>query len=79
MNRVEEIRQKASGSTFLEISKKSFGELEIVLPASNVLEMFNRVNILYIKQIETFTKKINKLMQARERLLPKLLNGEIEI
>lgn len=77
MNRVEEIRQKASGSTFLEISKKSFRELEIVLPDSNVLDMFNKVVIPYVKQIEFSTKKINQLLQARERLLPKLMNGEI--
>lgn len=39
--------------------------MEIVLPDSNVLEMFNRVNILYIKQIETFAK--NKTINAGKR------------
>ena len=79
MNRVEEIRQKASGSTFLEISKKSFRELEIVLPDSHVLEMFNKVIIPYIKQIEVSVKKMSQLLQARERILPKLMSREIEI
>ena len=79
MNRVEEIRQKASGSTFLEISKKSFRELKIVLPDSNVLEMFSKVIISYIKQIEISVKKMSQLLQARERLLPKLMSREIEI
>ena len=79
MNRVEEIRQKASGSTFLEISKKSFREFKIILPDTNLLEMFNKVIILYIKQIEISVKKMSQLLQVRERLLPKLMSREIEI
>ncbi|MBD5358296.1 MAG: restriction endonuclease subunit S [Lachnospiraceae bacterium] len=79
MYRVEEIRQKASGSTFLEISKKSFRELEIVLPDSNTLEMFNKVIPPLIKQIEISVKRMSQLSQARDRLLPKLMNGEIKM
>lgn len=79
MNRTEEIRQKASGSTFLEISKKSFREFEIILPASNALEIFNKVITTYIKQMEISAKKMSQLWQARERLLPKLMCGKIKI
>ncbi len=43
MNRVDEIRAKASGSTFLEISKKSFRGLKIIVPEAHILTQFNNI------------------------------------
>ena len=79
MNRVEEIRGKASGSTFLEIGKKNFRELHVLLPTDSVLDDFtNRIQPIFQK-IELLTKSIAILQEARDRLLPKLMNGELEV
>ena len=79
MNRVDEIRAKASGSTFLEISKKNFRGLRIVLPTDSVLDAFTKLIFPMVRQMETLTKSIATLQEARDRLLPKLMNGEIEV
>ena len=79
MNRVDEIRGTASGSTFLEISKKNFRGLRIVLPTDSVLDEFTKLVFPMVRQMETLTKSIATLQEARDRLLPKLMNGEIEV
>ena len=79
MNRVNEIRAKASGSTFLEISKKSFRGLKIIVPEAHILTQFNNIVRPMIRQMEILTKTIAKLREARDRLLPKLMSGEIEV
>ena len=51
-SRVEEIRQKAGGSTYLEISKTVFRELKIILPKDEVLAEYQKnVHDIYIKYI----------------------------
>lgn len=77
--RVDEIRAKASGSTFLEISKKTFRKLRIILPSEYVLDEFTKQIHHMIQKMEVLTKSILKLQEARDRLLPKLMNGEIEV
>lgn len=77
--RVDEIRAKASGSTFLEISKKTFRKLRIILPSEYVLDEFTKQIHHMIQKMEVLTKSISKLQEARDRLLSKLMSGEIEI
>jgi len=79
MNRVDEIRAKASGSTFLEISKKSFRGLRVFLPTDDVLDAFTKLVCPMVQQMEILTKSIATLQEARDRLLPKLMSGEIEV
>lgn len=79
MNRVDEIRAKASGSTFLEISKKNFKGLKITIPPDHLLDAFSKIVHPLIRQMEVLIKSIAKLQEARDRLLPKLMSGEIEV
>lgn len=79
MNRVDEIRAKASGSTFLEISKKNFKGLKITIPPACLLDAFCKIVHPLIRQMEALTKSIAKLQEAHDRLLPKLMSGEIEV
>lgn len=79
MNRVDEIKAKASGATFLEIGKKIFKDLKIKIPPTYILDAFSKIVQPLIRQMELLTKSIAKLQEARDRLLPKLMNGEIEV
>jgi type I restriction enzyme S subunit len=79
INRVGEIRQKATGSTFLEISKKTFRNMEIIVPDSGVLNQYNAMIHPMINMMEKIAKSIRQLTEARDRLLPKLMSGEIEV
>ena len=79
MNRVDEIRAKAGGSTFLEISKKNFRGLRVILPTDDVLDAFTKLVHPMVQQMEIRTKSIATLQEARDCLLPKLMSGELEV
>lgn len=73
---IEEIINLASGSTFLEISKSDFRNLDIIIPE-------NEINTKFIKAIEpifdlirTKTKETQKLTELKELLLSKLATVE---
>ena len=79
MNRVDEIRTKAGGSTYLEIRKSVFRDLDIVIPTNNLLVTFQRQAHKILESTRTIAHQINLLTEARDRLLPKLMNGEFEV
>ena len=79
MNRVEEIRQKAGGSTYLEISKSVFRDFDIVLPSCMVLETFQEQSHKMLDCMRQIAKQLRLLTEARDRLLPKLMSGAIEL
>ena len=79
LNRVDEIRGKAGGSTYLEISKKTFRDFEIVVPDIQVLTLFQTTTEKFIERMRILSKQILELQQARDRLLPKLMSGEVEV
>ena len=79
MERVDEIKGKATGSTFLEISKRTFRDMEIIVPNNELLLRFTTIIDPIIKEQRTLTKIIAHLQQARDRLLPKLMSGELEV
>ena len=78
-SRVEEIRQKAGGSTYLEISKTVFRELKIILPKDEVLTEYQKNVHDIFDEIYCRTEMIKNLVDMRNRLLPKLMSGEVEV
>ena len=79
MCRVDEIKGKATGSTFLEITKREFRNMEIVEPSESLLKNFSKIIEPIVNKIRTVKKEIVGLTQSRDRLLPKLMNNEIEV
>ena len=78
-SRVEEIRQKAGGSTYLEISKTVFRELKIILPKDEVLAEYQKNVHDIFDEIYCRTEMIKSLVDMRNRLLPRLMSGEVEV
>ncbi len=79
-NRKEEIIGNANGSTFLEISKGKFRQMKIKLPQDEkVLIDFEQEFEITFNFIENLLKQNTKLREARDILLPKLMNGQIEV
>lgn len=76
---MDDIKQRASGTTFAEISKKNFRIIPVLVPNEEVLNIYSRmVDELY----DNITKSISEsatLAQLRDILLPKLLSGEIDL
>jgi len=79
-SRKEEIIGNANGSTFLEISKTKFRQMKVKFPAdeSVLVEFESEFEGIFIF-IENLLKQNNKLREARDILLPRLMNGQIEV
>lgn len=79
MNRKDEIRQKAGGSTYLEINKATFRKFVILKPKDSILVEFQNTTYPMFKRIRSLKKQCDLLQQARDKLLPKLMSGELEV
>ena len=69
----------ATGSTFLEIIKSVFKEIEVVVPTNKVLQEFDKEVLPIFSKIENLQKQISTLRQMRDRLLPRLLSGKLPV
>lgn len=79
MSRKDEIRQKAGGATYLEINKSTFRKLIVIKPDDTLLNEFQSITYTILKRISALKKQSDLLKQARDKLLPKLMNGDIEV
>ena len=73
---LEEIKGRASGTTFLEISKTTFRQIPIIVPDGNILSLFEKQCSSIYQSITVNTKENINLEKTRDLLLPRLLNGE---
>ncbi len=73
------IENRASGTTFQEISKSNFRPIPMLLPTKELVRAFtDRVDPLYL-QIVTNLRESLTLSSLRDTLLPKLLSGELPV
>jgi type I restriction enzyme S subunit len=77
--RVEEIRSMGSGSTYPEVSRGKFRELEVLLPKHALVVAFCEQAMDLLKQIRILKQQNEKLRAARDLLLPRLMSGEIAV
>ncbi|WP_447928114.1 restriction endonuclease subunit S [Vreelandella sp. EE27] len=76
---MDDIKQLASGSTFAEISKKSFRGIPVVVPAGNLVSVYSDTTRLKYLAVELNLKSSDRLSDMRDSLLPKLLAGGISL
>ena len=76
---MDEIKQRASGSTFAEISKKNFRQIKILIPDEAVLKEFTKTVKGFYNKITESVSESASLSDIRDSFLPKLLSGEIDL
>lgn len=79
MSRVEEIRSNAKGTTYPEISKGRFRDMDIIVPPDSLVNEFAEPASHIIRQVRVLKQSILKLQQARDLLLPRLMKGEVAV
>ena len=79
MSRASEIRSNAKGTTYPEISKGRFRQMDIMIPARTLVVDFAQIVSGIIQQVRSLKHSTLKLTKARDLLLPRLMNGEITI
>lgn len=68
-----------NGSIFASITKDELLHLKFVVPTNSIAEKYNFIARSIDKEISVLDAKIAKLKESRDRLLPKLMSGEIEV
>lgn len=76
---VEKLKIMANGGVFNTIIVKTFEQISLMVPPKDVLESFEVVVSPFMEQIKSRMRQIELLRETRDRLLPKLMNGEIEV
>ena len=76
---MDKVKDRANGSTFLEISKKNFRPIPFLIPGSVSLAEFNQQASSLYSRILVTSEQINQLSKLRDTLLPRLLSGELRI
>lgn len=67
-----------NGSIFASVSKDELLNQKFLIPERNLMMQFEKIVSQMDKQIENLDSKNKKLVEARDRLLPKLMSGEVE-
>ena len=68
-----------TGTTVLHLNKNCFKDFHIKLPDFDKIENFEKVVETNYKKISYNLEENNTLTQLRDNLLPKLMNGEIDL
>ena len=75
----KEKNRYATGATQVSLTNEGLKKIQVVLPTKGVAEEYSRIVEPYIEKAEQLKGSIKLLSQARDRLLPKLMSGEIEV
>ena len=76
---MRQLFQGASGSTIKFLTKRMLEEIMVFIPDNNTLGTFTYYCETYQKKIEVLKQQITAAKESRDRLLPKLMSGEIEV
>ena len=68
-----------NGAIFASISKDELLNLDFIIPSDDFTIQFNAIARNLDDEIKTLDNQIRHLTEARDRLLPKLMSGEIKV
>ena len=76
---VDEMNNLANGAAQQNLSPIRTGKIKMLLPSIGILRKFEKIANQYIASIMHLNKTITFTKEARDRLLPKLMSGELEV
>lgn len=74
-----DVNNLANGAAQQNVSPIKIGEMKILIPEKKLLNEFEKESSNYISGVIAFQSQIRLLTEARDRLLPKLMSGEIAV
>lgn len=69
----------SNGATMTNVNKSKFESIEILIPNNSISNLYNKAVEQSFRGIKTLSSQICLLTEARDRLLPKLMSGEIAV
>jgi type I restriction enzyme S subunit len=76
---MDSIKQKANGSTFMEISKSAFRPIELCVPPPELVDAFVAIASTLMDRIEANEHHRVSLTDLRDTLLPRLISGKLRL
>ena len=76
---MRQLFQGASGSTIKFLTKRMLEEIQVYVPEEDIKYKFNTIIEEYQLKIELLKKQKELAKESRDRLLPKLMSGEMEV
>lgn len=73
------VEERASGSTFKEISLVGMRDIPLCVPALDATRRYERLVEPLFRQQEVLESEVHRLVGMRDALLPKLMSGEIDV
>ena len=73
------IKNHANGSTFMEISKKAFRLLPVLVPSAEVLTQFITITSTLFDRLVKNEEQSQTLAALRDTLLPRLISGKLRL
>lgn len=69
----------SNGATMTNVNKTKFSNIKVLYPTDELIVQYKEICVPIFDKILALSKTVIKLEQARDRLLPKLMSGEIEV
>ncbi len=76
---MEGIKGRANGSTFMEISKKAFRPIPILVPPPKLLDVFEETCGKLFDRLVLNARQAKMLAKIRDALLPRLISGKLQV
>lgn len=74
-----EMGNLANGAAQQNLSPIKTAQIKILIPSADLFARFEEIASVYMKQTLNLNKQIELLQESRDRLLPKLMSGELEV
>ena len=69
----------SNGATMTNVNKTKFENIKVLYPEGHLINCFFEFSKPIFRKILILSKENQRLQQARDRLLPKLMSGEMEV
>ena len=76
---LDEFRNLTTGSTMKHIQRGKLKEVSVIVPSDEMMNQYSEKSEPIRERIMILRKQNDLLIEARDRLLPKLMSGEIEV
>jgi type I restriction enzyme, S subunit len=76
---MDNIKGRANGSTFMEISKKAFRPIPALVPHSDLVKAFVEAAGVLFERLTENEKQAQTLTSIRDILLPRLISGQLHL
>ncbi len=76
---MDNIKGRANGSTFMEISKKAFRPIPVLVPTNDLVTAFTATTEALFARLTASEHQAQTLSTLRDTLLPRLISGQLRL